>query len=239
MDRTTARHEAGRLRIVITRAVIVVGLAFAAQVARADPMTAKDLARKNTESYVTGLPLFAYSTDIGFGGGARAYYYWNGHRDDDRFATTPYLHRVFLQVFGSTNGVQFHWLDYDAPRIAGSRFRIRAQLVFGRNTNSNYFGRGNAAMRPLAFPNSTQAFDSYADYVATQQRITGGTAYTKYDQFDLLKPLGIVTVERMLGPHLRVLSGLGFSYTRIADYTGKQVDAVDETGAQTTAPMAA
>lgn len=68
--------------------------------AHADRLTPEDLARKNERGYVTGLPLFAFSTDIGFGFGARAYYYWNGTRDDPRFATTPYLHRIFLQEIG-------------------------------------------------------------------------------------------------------------------------------------------
>jgi outer membrane protein assembly factor BamA len=236
---TGPRTTAGTLVDVIRCAVVVLaGLALAVRAAHADPMAAADLARKNTGGYVTGLPLFAYSTDIGFGFGARAYYYWNGARDDARFATTPYLHRIFVQLFASTKGVQFHWLDYDAPRVAGSRFRLRGQLVFGRNTNSNYFGHGNAAMRPLAYPDSTQTFDSYTDYVTAQHRASEGVAYSKYDQFDLLKPLALASIERMVSPHFRVLGGLGFGYTRIRDYTGTQVDATDATGATTTATEA-
>jgi outer membrane protein assembly factor BamA len=215
-------------------------VAVLAGVAHADRLSPEDLARKNEGGYVTGLPLFSYSTDIGFGGGARAYYYWNGARDDERFTQTPYLHRIFLQAFASTRGIQFHWLDYDAPRIFGTPYRIRSQLIFSRNINSNYFGHGNAALAPLAFPGAPgTTYDSYADYTAAQQRIVGGAAYTKYDQYDLIRPVFVASVERLvLGDRVRLLGGYGFTYARIRDYTGKQVDAVDDAGAKVEAPSA-
>ncbi|MBA3499365.1 MAG: BamA/TamA family outer membrane protein [Deltaproteobacteria bacterium] len=210
---------------------LLIVIVCATSIAHAQRLSEADLARKNEGGYVTGLPLVAYSTDIGFGGGARAYYYFNGKRTDPRFRTTPYLHRVFLQGFLSTRGVQFHWLDYDAPRIAGTRYRIRSQLIYGRNINQNYFGLGSRALDPLRFPGSPDTFDSYADYYAAQQRIDGGQTYTKYDQLDLAKPLWIASIERSFGgDRVRVLGGLGFSYATIRDYTGKQVDAIDDAG---------
>jgi hypothetical protein len=220
--------------------LLLVVVALTAGVARADRLSPEDLARKNEGGYITGLPLFSYSTDIGFGGGARAYYYWNGTRDDARFTQTPYLHRIFLQGFASTRGIQFHWLDYDAPRIFSSPYRIRSQLIFGRNINSNYFGHGNAALAPLAFPGAPgRTFDSYADYAAAQQQITGGAAYTKYDQFDLIRPIFVASVERLvLGDRVRLLAGYGFAYASIRDYTGKQVDAIDDSGTATEATSA-
>jgi hypothetical protein len=218
---------------------LLIVIACATNVAHAQRLSEDDLQRKNEGGYVTGLPLFAFSTDIGFGGGARAYYYDNGTRSDPRFRTTPYLHRVFLQGFLSTRGIQFHWLDYDAPRIAGSRYRIRSQLIYGRNINQNYFGLGNRALAPLRFPGSSETYETYADYHAAQQRIIGSQTYTKYDQYDLARPLWIASVERsFFRDRVRVLGGLGFSYATIRDYTGKQVDAVDETGAMVDAVQA-
>ena len=203
-------------------------------VARADNLAPADLARKNDGGYFTGLPLASYSTDIGFGGGARVYYYWDGHRDDPRFATTPYLYRVFLQAFASTGGVQFHWLDFDAPKIADSPYRLRSQLIFARNTNQNYFGLGDRSMSALRFPGSP-AFTSYADYTAAQQMVTGGQTFAKYDQYDLIKPSWIASVERLfLDGRVRVLGGFGFSYASIRDYSGKTVAATD--GPATEAP---
>jgi hypothetical protein len=197
-----------------------------------EPLSPDDLARKNTGGYFTGLPLFAYSTDIGLGLGARAYYYFNGDRDDPRFPTTPYLQRIFLQVFVSTRGVQFHWLDYDAPHVFDSPYRIRSQLIYQRNTNENYFGRGDAALQPLQYTGSPQ-YAHYSDYVAAQQHVVNGTTYSKFDQYDLLRPIFIASIERLfLHDRVRVLGGVGFSYARVDQYDGKSVDAVDDAGSQ-------
>jgi hypothetical protein len=197
---------------------------------RAGGLTPDDLARKNEGSHVTGVPLAAYSVDFGFGGGARVYYFWNGMRADPRFAETPYLHRIFVQAFATTRGTQYHWIDYDAPRILDSEYRVRAQLVLGRNTNANYFGHGDVQRR-LRFPGSSTTFGKLDDYVDAEQRSVGGTAYSKYDQFDLLRPVAIASLERaFLGRRVRVMGGFGVGYARIRDYTGKQVDAVDEAG---------
>src|SRR3954471_21957496 len=156
-------------RALVACAVVVAS----AGVARADQISPEDLARKNEGGHFTGVPLAAYSVDFGFGFGARVYYYWNGHRGDPRFAETPYLHRVFLQVFGTTHGQQYHWLDYDAPRIFDTEYRIRSQIVLGRNTVANYYGYGDA-QRTLRFPGAPAAFDTLDDYVAAERRSDAG-----------------------------------------------------------------
>lgn len=227
------------MRGVLVATVIAGVLAGAAVAARADTLSPDDVARKNTGGYVTGLPLFAYSTDIGFGFGARAYYYWDGDRADPRFATTPYLYRVFVQAFATTGGIQFHWIDFDAPKIADSPYRIRSQLILERATNNNYFGLGTASLAPLTFPGAGRTFSAFSAYSAAQQQITGGQSASKYNQYDLLRPLFLASVERLfLGDHLRVLGGVGFSYARVRDYTGRDVDGTDASGATVQAPEA-
>ena len=94
-------------------------------------LSPEDLKRKNEGGYVTAVPLAAYSVDFGYGLGARGYYYWNGTRDDPRFARTPYLFRTFLNVFATTEGLQYHWLDIDAPQIAHMGRVIRAMVDHG------------------------------------------------------------------------------------------------------------
>jgi Omp85 superfamily domain len=216
-------------------AAVIVGLCG---VAHADPISADDLAKKNEGGYVTGLPLAAYSTDIGLGGGARAYYFWNGSRDDPRFATTPYLFRMFVQVFASTRGLQFHWIDLDAPKLLDTPYRFRSQLIYARNINNNYFGIGSRSLAPLSFPGSKN-YASFSDYSTAEQAVgAGGTTYSKYNQYDLEKPGGIVSLERsFLGDRVRALAGLGFIYAKIRDFSGKQVDALDANGNATTATM--
>jgi outer membrane protein assembly factor BamA len=220
------------------RSSIAVAL-LVAGTAHGEPMSADDLARKNTGGYVTGLPLATYTTDLGFGVGARVYYYYNGDRDDPRFKTTPYLYRVFLQGFASTNGVQFHWLDFDAPRILDTPYRVRAQLIYQRVINQNYFGQGTASLQPLTFPGTGKNYSTYDSYNADQQLVYGGSTYGKYDQYDFERPLLIASIERLLArDRVRVLGGLGFSYANIRDYTGKTIDAIDATGAKVEAPEA-
>jgi hypothetical protein len=217
-----------------------VAVCVTATTAAAEPsLSDEDLAKKNVGSYFTGLPLFNYSTDTGFGFGARAYYYYDGTRDDPRFKTTPYLYRVFLQAFVSTGGTQFHWLDFDAPKIADSPYRIRSQLIYERNTAQNYFGLGDVSLQPLRFPGSTQSFGNFNDYDNALTAVANGQTFSRYNQYDLLRPIWIASVERLFfHDRIRALAGFGFSYTRIRDYTGEQVDATDAMGNSTMATEA-
>jgi len=213
---------------VLAACMLVAG----AGLGRADGLTPADLARKTERGHLTGVPLAAYSVDFGLGAGARAYYFWNGDRTDARFAYTPYLHRIFLQLFATTGGLQYHWLDYDAPEIWESPYRIRGALIFARNTAAAYYGFGDAG-RTLRYPGSPEAFARYEDYRAALWRVdeTTGTAYTRYNSLDALRPVLLLGVERtFFGKRLRVLGGVGASYVRIRDYTGTRVDAVDAAG---------
>ncbi len=202
-------------------------------------MTPEDYARKNEHGYFTGLPLLNFDPNTGFGFGARAYYYDNGSRDDSLFAYTPYLHRVFLQGFASTRGLQFHWLDYDAPAVAGSPFRIRSQVIYVRNTSQHFFGIDEAAMRPLTFSGAGQSFETWSEYEERLRELRAdGTTLARYDQYDLIHPAWLLSVERtFFDGVVRPLFGFGFSYTRINDYTGKQVDAVAPNGDEVQAVM--
>ena len=192
-----------------------------------NPLSPGDLARKNERGYVTGLPLANFDPNTGVGGGARAYYYYNGDREDPLFAYTPYLHRVFLQFFASSGGLQFHWLDYDAPAVAGTAFRLRSQLIFMRNTAQRYFGVGSDSLNPLTFTGAGRTFDDFIEYDEALRALRDdGTTLARYNQFDIIRPLGVVSLERTyLNGLLRPLVGFGVSYTEINDYTGKQVDA--------------
>lgn len=55
-----------------------------------------------------------------------------------------------------------------------------------------------------------------------------------------MRPLAIASIERLfLNDHLRVLGGVGFSYARVRDYSGTEVDAQpDPNGPTVQAPEA-
>jgi hypothetical protein len=204
------------------------------------PLDGDDYLRKNERGYLTGLPLANYDPNTGFGFGARGYFFWNGTRSDPLFAYTPYLQRVFLQAFFTTGGLQFHWLDYDVPTIAGTPYRFRSQVLFIRNTDEHYFGVGDRSMAPLSFPGSPGRYATYQAYAADLEKVTAqGTTYARYDSYRHTQPVALISLEHSVFRGLvRPLAGLGFTYHRLHDYTGEAVRAVAPDGRETDAPMA-
>jgi hypothetical protein len=205
------------------------------------PLIEEEYRRKKENNYFTGLPLANSDPNTGFGFGARVYYYRNGDRSDPRFAYTPYLHRIFLQAFFSTKGLQFHWLDYDAPALNSSSYRLRASAILAHNTSENYFHRDRRALDDLTFTGANRTFDRAPDMDEALARVgPDGRTRGLYNKIDLMRPQLAFSVEKSLwGGLLRPLVGLGFSQNIVRDYTGKVIDAVDPiTGEKTRAAMA-
>ena len=191
------------------------------------PLSLSDLKRKKEGGYPTGLPLANFDPNSGFGGGIRGYYYINGDRDDALFAYTPYLHRFFLQFFFTSKGLQFHWFDYDAPSLFGTPYRLRSQAIFMRNTEQHFYGIGNDSIEPLTFTGAGRTFDKYSDYTDGLRTVRpDGTALSRYNDYDLIRPFWIISLERtFLKGLVRPLVGLGVTYADITDYTGQDVTA--------------
>jgi hypothetical protein len=206
-------------------------------------LTDEDYARKVDGSYVTGLPLVAYDPNFGFGVGARAYYYYDGHRDDPLFAYTPYLHRVTAQAFGTTGGAQDHFVDYDAPAFPGPDYRVRATLEYEADTDWPYFGIGTRSMAPLSYPGAPGVtFAHMSDYDrATSAVHADGTTYAKYNVYSFRRPILQLALERnLLGGLLRSMVGANISYMDIHDYSGDLTSssAVDPSGNAVRVPEA-
>lgn len=200
--------------------------AFLAQKRR---MTPEAIADKREHGYFTGLPLANADPDTGVGFGARVLYFENGAKDDALFPITPYRHRAFAQAFGSTKGYQYHWLDYDAPYLNESPWRLRASLVFEKNIATNYFGVGSRAMDRLSYAGDGRSFAHYDDYLADLRRLRpDGTAFTRNDQYVLTKPTANVSFERdFFGGVVRSLVGFNASYVDVRQWTGEEIRADD------------
>lgn len=203
----------------------------------------EDYARKVDGGYVTGVPLFAYDPNLGFGFGARLYYYYDGHRDDPLFAYTPYLDRVFAQAFATTGGAQDHVIDYDAPAFPDADYRVRATLEFEAAADWPYFGTGTRSMAPLSFPGApAQTFSKMSNYLNAASAIqANGTTYARYNLYDFQRPVLQLALERnLLGGVLRSLVGANISYVKLHDYTGELVPtgAHDSNGHTLDAPEA-
>ena len=193
-----------------------------------------DIEDKAEGGYVTGLPLVNSDPDTGIGFGARAYYFNNGPRKDRMFEYTPYRHRVYGQAFFTTNGFQYHTLDYDAPYVADTPMRFKASLYFEKNIAANYFGVGPRSLGQLRYPGEDRAFGSFADYDDSLRRLRpDGTAYTRYNQFILERPSASMTLQRdFFGGVVRALVGFTASYVTIDQWAGRTISA-NEPGGRT------
>lgn len=234
------------------RVGLVAAALAATSVARAAPpapdgyenkpaLTEDDLRKKREGHYFTGLPLANYDPNTGFGAGARVYFYENGKREAQTFAFKPYDHRVFLQGFATTKGVQFHWLDYDAPGVFGTLFRVRAFAIYERQNTRNYFGLGNESLRPLTFPGAGgRTFSRFPDYEAAQLVVgPDGRASTFFDKHFFERPVLAFALERsFLGGLSRAFVGVSASHARVGDLTGDLVRAETPDGRKTRAPEA-
>lgn len=191
-------------------------------------LTDEDIARKNEDYYFTGLPLFAYDPLIGFGGGARVYFYYNGKKDDPLFAYTPYLHRVFGQVFAGTGGVQDHVIDYDAPAFPDPHYRVRVTLEYEADTDWPYYGVGSRTLAPLSYPgNPGVTYPHRGDYTnATSALQPDGRTFAKYNVYQFHRPIMQLALERnLLGGALRTMIGTNITHVDLHDYTGDTTNA--------------
>ena len=198
-------------------------------------MTASGVADKREGGYFTGLPLINSDPDTGIGFGARVLHFDNGPRDDVMFEATPYRHRAYAQAFFTTKGYQYHTLDFDAPYVSGSAFRLRASLIFEKNTAANYFGLGEKSLDRLSFPGTSERYASQSDYEDALRQIgPDGKAFTRFNQYILTRPAASVTLERdFFGGLVRAVAGLKLAYADVRQWTGETVTASDAASGRT------
>jgi outer membrane protein assembly factor BamA len=185
------------------------------------------IANKVDGGYFTGLPLINSDPDTGYGFGARVTYFNNGPRADKMFEYTPYRHRLYGQAFFTTNGYQFHTLDYDAPYLDDSPVRLRANIAFEKNVAANYFGVGPSSLGRLEYPGRGRSFSSMSEYTDALRQVTPeGNAFTRYNQYIFQRPSATATLERdFFGGIVRALFGFTASYVDVDQWTGRTVDA--------------
>lgn len=85
------------------------------------------------------MPIGDYSTDHGFGYGGYVLAVRRAEPDDE-----DYTLRLGLQLFWSTGKYRNHWLQVEAPSIAGSGWSLEAEAGWEAWEFAPYYGHGNA-----------------------------------------------------------------------------------------------
>lgn len=132
-------------------------------ISSAAKLSEDDLAKKKQEPYIVGLPLINASSDNGVGYGARVYWYDPGTSEDEYFDSTPYFTQIYLQLFRTTGGMQYHSINLDKYNVAGTKFRFKTEVAYDATLNANFFGIGKDASDQNLTGNGVE-YDSYSDY---------------------------------------------------------------------------
>ena len=186
-------------------------------------LTDKQIADKRTGGYFTGLPIVNYDADKGFGYGARVYWHDNGEKDAPLFEQTPYKYEIYGQFLKSTNGWQYHVLHFDAPYIGDSLFRLTSELLYEKNTQSNYFGTTADSLNALTDP-----FGNSYETAQDQQDALDAQGNRFYNRYLLEKPTFEVNLAHdFFGGLVRLTAGVNFSHAKVETYNDTNVNGTD------------
>lgn len=154
--------------------------------------------------HFAGLPLVNFNSDEGVGYGVRIAAY--DHGDNEK----PYRFAAIGQFFQTTNGVAYHNLQLDAPRINGSRWRVGGQLQLYAERFSNYFGIGNGARRePDLFTcDDRDALEENPNVCPGNPQFIGA----RYNNYSERVPAVLVNVRRDFTDDWQLFLGYRFRY---------------------------
>jgi hypothetical protein len=180
------------------------------------------LSKKQEGYYVTGLPLINYTSDDGFGYGARVYLYNNGAKDVQYFNASPYFMQLYAQAYFTTNGVQYHELNLDMPYLFGSKFRLKTAFAFDKNINNTYFGTGaDTAKGGLTDPYSGTHFKTYKSYYNNflyPRNTNSDRDHLKWNNYSIFKPTYYAYLFRDITDNFKVMAGGEFKYVFIGTW---------------------
>lgn len=135
----------------------------------------KDLEKKKTGSFFTGIPDFSSDPVTGFGVGVRTNLIWNGERDNELFAYTPYLVRLKANASWYTSNARELAFSLDIPYYQGTRWRYKIDIKAQQNPANLYFGLSEATLGELRLPsNQSSTFSRYSAYDQNRKTIRQG-----------------------------------------------------------------
>lgn len=99
-----------------------------------------ELSDKKEGTFVTGIPDISVDPLNGFGYGAEGSIIFNGKRSNPFFEYTPYLTKLDIALFNTSNQQRELIITLDKPYIFRTKWRIRGELAYEINPNLVYFG---------------------------------------------------------------------------------------------------
>ena len=204
----------------------------------------RSIQEKKEGFFMTGYPRFEYDPIRGISAGGRLNFIQNKDREDPFFNYTAY--RYFLAVGGYVfqNTRSGFYMNFDAPYILDTKWRLRVNAFFRNNPDEKYFGTGRQTVEKLQFADksagnygNTRTFEKLDDYQDNLKKAVWdsdrNTFVTDafYNSFEHTEIFFDFLLERTYYEgRLRLIGGYEALFTAFRDYTGKEVSAYLEDG---------
>ena len=230
---------------VLTMLFFMVTLFSKAQVAdslsfiKSKRMSDDDLAKKREGRFFTGIPDFSSDPVTGFGFGVRTYMYWNGQRNNQLFAYTPYLAKLKANAAYYTSNARELVLSLDVPYYKGTRWRFKVDVKVQQNPANLYFGLTEATLNPLRLPSSQngETFSTYAAYDEARKTLRPGqegeadfVTDALSNRFRETEYMLNLKADYALGSgKWRIMAGYEIQNLKYKTFEGQEADAVDPT----------
>jgi len=209
-------------------------------------MSEADLMKKKEGRFITGIPDLSSDPVTGFGFGIRTNVYWNGTRDHQLFAYTPYLVKLKANTAYYTSNARELVLSLDVPYYRGTRWRFKVDLKAQQNPANLYFGLTDQTLGELRLPsNENRTFERYKQFDRARQTLRDGLAGEEERVTDALSNRFRET-EYMLNLKAdyalgkgkwRIMGGYEIQHLSYKTFEGTKADAIDPvTGIETSAP---
>lgn len=196
-----------------------------------------EIEQKKVGTFITGLPRFQFDPIRGFGVGGNVNLFVNKTNDDPFYEYTAYRHRVNAEFFIFQNGRVRYALNYDAPYIFNSKWRLRADAVLWEDPEAQYWGIGRNSLNPLEFADKgtgqMRKFNRVNEYERNLARIdANGNTDAFYNNLIQREQLYNLLGERVFaGGKGRFMFGYEALFTSFSSYNGQTIgDALDANG---------